>query len=329
MKILLTGATGFLGYRTLEKLVAEQVVERITATGRTIRESHQVLHPKVKYQLGDLTDPDFADSLVEQADHIIHAAALSSPWGQYTDFEEANVRTQRNLIGSAQYHNIKKYIYISSPSVYFNSRDRLNIKEADPLPRTFANAYAATKRIAEVMLENADLPYVILRPRALIGRGDTVIMPRLIRAYNEGRLKIIGDGKNIADLTPVANVADAIFLSLTAKPTALNNTYNITNGAPVKLWEAIADVLRKLEKVPPSKKVPFWLVNALARLMELKSRVTPMAEPALTTYSVGTLAKSMTLDISKAKDLLGFEPNMSIDEAVTEFVNWYKAHGES
>jgi nucleoside-diphosphate-sugar epimerase len=325
MKILLTGATGFLGYRTLEKLIDIDSVAEIIATGRTLKESHKVNHSKVNYKLGDLNMPQFINKLMNGVDCVIHVAALSSPWGKREAFVAANVTTQKNLIQAAKKNSIWRYIYISTPSMYFELNDKFNIKESDPLPRKYINAYAETKRLAEIELENAGIPYVILRPRALTGRGDTVIMPRLIRAYDEGRLKLIGDGENMADLTSVANVADAIVLALSTEK-GINQTYNISNGAPVKLWDSIATVLDKLGKTPPSRRVPFGIVKIIAKVMEIKSKMTNTKEPALTVYGVGILAKSMTMDISKAKNLLGYQPNVTTEEAIEEFVNWYIEH---
>ena len=120
----------------------------------------------------------------------------------------------KNLISVAKSHNIKRFIYVSTPSLYFNGTDRFDIKESDALPKKFINAYSKTKYEAEIELEKSAIPYVILRPRALIGRGDSIIMPRLIRVFQEGKLKIIGDGKNIVDLTSLSNVANSIELSL-------------------------------------------------------------------------------------------------------------------
>ncbi|WP_035842270.1 NAD-dependent epimerase/dehydratase family protein [Crocinitomix catalasitica] len=329
MKILLTGATGFLGYRSLEKLVELIDIEQVIASGRTLKASHTVGHEKVTYRLGDLEEVAFVESITEDIDIIIHAAALSSPWGKREEFERANVLTMQNLLKAAKKYDVQKIVFISTPSMYFEMRDKFDIKESDPLPSKFINAYAETKRLAEIELENSGIPYVILRPRALTGRGDTVIMPRLIRAYKEGRLKIIGDGKNLADLTAVSNVADAICLALKANGDAMNNTYNISDGNPVVLWESIAKVLLLLGHEPPSKNVPFWLVKTIAGGMENWTRLTTMKEPTLTKYGVGTLAKSLTMDISKAKTLLGYSPKMSTDEAIHEFVNWFKKNEES
>lgn len=326
MKLLLTGATGFLGFRTLERLAEMDEVVSVIATGRSIKETHKIDHPKVKYLLGDLSDAQFVNELVKNVDYVIHAAALSSPWGKYTDFEAANVQSQINLINALKNCNLKRFVYVSTPSIYFDTTNRLNIRETDPLPALFINAYSETKRLAEIELEKSGIPYVILRPRALTGRGDTVIMPRIIRAHDEGRLKIVGNGDNMVDLTSVENVVQAILLSLTADEKAVNQTYNITNGEPVNLWEKITFVLNLMGKELPQKKIPYSVVLMVAQLMEWKSKITNGKEPTLTKYGVGILAKSMTMDISKAKDLLGYNPLVSTDESIIEFVNWYIEH---
>jgi nucleoside-diphosphate-sugar epimerase len=328
MNVLLTGATGFLGWRTLEVLVKDPDIKQIIATGRTLKPTHIIEHKKVTYITGDLENKTFVRSLLKNTDTVVNAAALSSPWGDESLFENANVHTQINLIEASIEYGIKKFVFISSPSLYFKYKNRFEVKEEDALPQNLVNQYAKTKRKAEVLLISSGLTYVILRPRAIIGRGDTVIMPRLIRAFDEGRLKIIGDGKNHADLTSVENVANAIVLSIKAKGGAMNEIYNISNGAPVVLWDAISDVLTRLNRKPPTKKIPFKIIKLIAQFLELKSRLTNKAEPALTQYGVGTLAISLTMDISKAKNLLGYQPKVTTEEAIDEFVKWYTAHGE-
>jgi nucleoside-diphosphate-sugar epimerase len=229
-----------------------------------------------------------------------------------------------NLINAAKIHNIKRFVYVSTPSLYFNGQDRFEVKESEQLPTAFVNAYSKTKYEAELVLEKSGIPFVTLRPRALIGRGDTIIMPRLIRAFEEGKLKIIGDGKNIVDLTSLANVADSIELALFVNDAGLNQIYNITNGEPVQLWETIEKVLSLLGHKMNNKKVPYSVVKFVSQIMELKAKLTNYKEPALTTYGVGILAKSFTMDISKAKSLLGYSPKISTDEAIDEFVSWYR-----
>jgi nucleoside-diphosphate-sugar epimerase len=324
MKILLTGATGFLGFRTLEKLKEIDNIEKIVANGRNLKLGHIVIDNKIDYQFGDLSDRDLVAKLVQNIDIIIHAAALSSPWGKYEDFNKSNILSIENLIYAALKNNVKRFIFISSPSIYFELKDRLNIKESDPLPSGFINYYAETKYQAEKKLESSGLQYIILRPRAIIGRGDTVIMPRLIKAYDKKKLFILGDGKNIVDLTSVSNIVNAIILSINSDEKSLNNSYNITNGKPVALWEAISNVLTSLNRTIPNKKININVLMFLASLMELKAKLFGGREPVLTRYTAGTLGKSFTMDISKAKELLGYIPLVTTEESIEEFVKWYR-----
>jgi nucleoside-diphosphate-sugar epimerase len=330
MKVVLTGATGFLGQRTLEHLSQEDGIQLIVANGRKIRNEKELFrHDKVQYVLGDVSEDKFVRKLISGATHIIHAAGLSSPWGTFDEFEKANLNSQKNLIAAAKENKIERYIHVSTPSMYFELDNKFGVKESDALPKKMVNNYALTKRLAEIELINSNLPFVILRPRALIGRGDTVIMPRLIRAHKEGRLKIIGDGENLADLTSVINVAEAIRLSLFTKGDGLNQIYNITNDEPVVLWDSISWMFEQLGLNPPRKKIPFRIVYFIASLLELRAKILNKSEPSLTKYGVGTLSKSITLDISKAKDLLNYSPLMNNKQGMEEFINWYRENEKS
>jgi len=324
MNILLTGATGFLGFRTLERLVQLSSVRKIVATGRILQKSREILNPKVEYVLGDLKDKLFVSTILKDIDIVINTASLSSPWGSEDDFYLANVLTQKHIITSSENLGVKRFIYISSPSIYYNGEDRIMVKENDPLPTRFVNNYSKTKREAEVLLENSNLNYIIIRPRAIIGRGDTVIMPRLIKAHSDGRLKIIGNGENKVDLTSVNNVVESIILSMNAPDGALNNAYNITDRNPVSLWSSINYVLKGIGKEKVNKTVNFRVAYFAAFLLEFVSRWITKKEPSLTRYSVGVLSKNFTLDVSKAEKLLNYNPVITTEKSIEEFINWYK-----
>ena len=328
MKILVTGATGFLGSRLIEKLNSLNYINEIIATGRKLRRTHIVESQKIKYILGDLSDKVFVNQITSEVDILINCASLSSPWGTYLDFEKANIHTQINLIEACKTNKVKKIIYISSPGVYYEFKDIIGISEKDPLPKTFVNHYAKTKFLAEELLKSSKLPYVILRPKAIIGRGDQVIVPRLIKAYDEQKLKIVGNGKNLIDLTPVSNVVDAIILAIN-NDKAINQTFNLSNGKPVKLWDVVNYVLKKLDRSIVTKKVPFWIAYIVSHLYELNSKVFNTGEPATTRYSIGVLAKSFTLNIQKANNVLKYVPNQTTEEAIEEFLKWYKTSEEN
>lgn len=321
--ILVTGATGFLGSRLVER-IAENEAMTITATGRSLKPHNRVDAPNVRYELGDLTDDAFVARLVQGQDAIVHAAALSSPWGSKRAFWASNVRPTELLVRAAETHGVDRLVLISTPSMYFQMKSQWDLKEEDTLPKPI-NQYAASKREAERVVEASGIPYVILRPRALLGRGDTVILPRIIRAHQEGRLRQMGPGLNRVDMTPVSNVVDAIVLSLNAPEQALNQTYNISNGDPIALWPFLNDTLDKLGLTPISKSIPLPVVLMVARLMEWHARwLNQNREPALTVYGVGTLSMDFSMDISKAQRLLGYTPNQTVEEAMDEFVAWHK-----
>ncbi len=326
MRILITGATGFLGSKTVESFANHSEFDQIVATGRTLTASRKVNKDHVTYRLGELSDPEFVESLfADRIDLVVNCASLSSPWGAYEDFYEANVVTQKLLIDQSLKNNVHRFIYISSPSVYFQFKNQFDVTENTPLPTQMVNDYARTKLEAEHLLEASGLTYVTLRPRALVGAGDTVIMPRLVRSYEQGKLKIMGSGKNLVDLTPVSNMVDAIYLATKADQTNCNEVYNISNGKPIELWQAINEILAKIGYSPIKKKVPYWLLLTVATLMEFIAKFfNSNKEPTLTPYSVGVLAHSFTLNIDKARTKLNYEPRQTVQEAMEEFANWYK-----
>ena len=329
MRVLVCGATGFLGSHVVRRLAAREDVEHVVAAGRTRKAVHDVAHDKVEYVLGDLAEAATVAALFSGAPtHVVNCASLSSPWGRAADFERANVTTQALLIAAAEGYGVERYVYISSPSIYALDGTRLGVRESDPLPRRYVNHYARTKVAAERLLAASALDYVTLRPRDIVGAGDTVIMPRLLRAHDRGRLRVVGSGRNVVDLTPVRSVVAAVERALAPDlPTeALREAYNVTNGDPVELWPTVNGVLARLGRPEVTRRIPRWLGLAAAGLAEGRARLTPgQPEPALTRYGIRVLADSTTLDIAKARKRLGYAPAHSLDEALDEYVAWHNA----
>ncbi|MFN8673256.1 MAG: NAD-dependent epimerase/dehydratase family protein [Candidatus Sericytochromatia bacterium] len=326
MKILVTGATGFLGKRIVQKLIENKNYE-VLATGRNEKAIKELNMLNIKTFQGSLEDENFVNKIGEGLDLIVHSAALSSPWGKYEEFYNANVLSTKNIIYSAKKNNIKRIVNISTPSIYFDYTDRFDIKE-NFLPNKFVNFYAQTKYEAEKIMSQANnnnLETISLRPRAIIGAGDTTIMPRLLKAQQEGKLKIIGSGENIVDVSSAANVVEAVELSIKASKDAMGESYNITNGTPVKLWWLIEEVLSKLGYKLNKNKIPFEVGYTVAKILETKAKFSrDYKEPVLTCYGIGILAKSMTMNIDKAKNKLEYNPIQTTEETIDEFINWWK-----
>jgi nucleoside-diphosphate-sugar epimerase len=138
-------------------------------------------------------------------------------------------------------------------------------------------------------------------------------------------LPIIGDGQNIADLTYVENVVDALLLCAESPASTLGQKYNITNGEPVRLWDMVRKLAEAVGYPQPTRHVSYKVADALACALEIVYRLIPgQPEPPLTRYSVGVLANSTTLDISAARRNLGYQPRVSIDEGFQKFITWWK-----
>ena len=328
--ILVTGASGFLGGQLAYSLSGKRE-EVIRATSRKPL-ALQMTRRNCQYIQGDLSSKDFCDLVTKDIGFIVHCAALSSPWGSYADFENANIIATDNLLKAAINNGVKRFIFISSPSIYADNTDKLNIKESDSLPPLGINFYAQTKLIAEQIVlsaNNKGIETLSLRPRAIIGAGDTVIFPRLINAYKQNKLKIIGDGQLICDITCVKNVIYAIERALVTGEKALGLAYNITNDNPVKLWDVINHLLMELGLVPVSAKIPKKVAMAYAGFQEWKYiHFHKNKEPPLTKFGISSLSNSITLNIDRAKQLLDYHPVQTLEQGIDEFIKWYKQQNE-
>lgn len=327
MKVIITGGTGFLGKRLASRL--SEIGFDVLAIGRCRDVGDQLSSAGIPFESVDLTNLDKTISIFQGADMVVHCAALSSPWGTYREFYRANVDVTKNVISACQQCRIKRLIHVSTPSIYFDGNNRFNVNESEPLPAKSINNYATTKRLAEKEVERAfknGLDTITIRPRGIFGAGDTSIFPRLIMINKRGILPLINQGRALVDLTHVDNVVEALVLCLRASRDVAGETFNITNADPRPLFEILTILFEAIGEPFRGKRVPYGLIYYTAACMEtLYRHFAIKREPPLTRYSVGVIAKSMTLDISKAQKLIGYEPVTSIEDGIEEFAKWWRS----
>jgi len=217
---------------------------------------------------------------------------------------------------------------LSSPSIYFDGHSHLNIKE-DQVPRRFNNHYAATKYLAEQKVFGAmefGLEVIALRPRFVTGAGDTSIFPRLLNMQRKKRLSIVGNGLNKVDFTSMQNLNEAMLSSLLAMGSALGKAYNISNGTPVPLWDAVNYVMRRMQVPQVTRYRSYGLAYSAAALNEAACMLWPgRPEPTLSRLGMQVMSKDFTLDISRARHYLEYEPKVSLWTALDEFCAWWQA----
>ncbi|MBC8163667.1 MAG: NAD-dependent epimerase/dehydratase family protein [Roseiflexaceae bacterium] len=313
MQVLVTGGTGFLGSYLARALLAQG--HQVRLLGRNFAPVQHLLAQGAIALPADLRDRAAVVAACAGADVVYHAGAKSEPWGRRADFHAINVGGTAHVIAGCQAHAVRRLVYISSPSVIFTGRDQHLLAEAQPYPRRFTSVYAHTKKLGEDLVNQAiGLETVIIRPKALFGPGDTALLPRLISAARAGRLPLIGDGRNQVDLSYVENVADALVLALDA-PRAVGNTYTITNGEHVRLWDVIFELLQALGLSTQLRRIPLALALVAAGAMELRAAASGQ-EPLLTRYTAAILARTQTYDITAARRDLGYNPRVSVAEGV-------------
>jgi nucleoside-diphosphate-sugar epimerase len=315
--VILTGATGFLGGHLAANLRARGA--RVSAIGRNpaaLKKLAETGCEVIPLDLGEGVCPP----VPEGAEVMIHAAALSSPWGRHADFHRANVIGTRTALEMARRAGVRRFVHISTPSVYFRFEDQENVKENKVLPPP-VNAYAQTKGVAErIVLEAGDLDPVVLRPRGIYGPGDTAILPRLLQAARKGPLPLVRDGSARTDLTHVEDVVAAVLAGMGTETRTLEEKgriFNVSGGEPLRIRD-IVEAACKAAGVPVRwRAVPVGALMAYASALETLGKILPgRPEPRITRYGAGLFAYTQTLNLDRARDGLGWLPRVGYAEGL-------------
>ena len=324
-KVLVTGGGGFLG---------KAIVRRLVDRGDQVRSLARNFYPELEKMgvdqiQGDISDSETVARACDNRTIVYHVAAKPPPWGRYADYHQTNVVGTQNVIDSCLDQNQSNLIFTSTPSVVHNGKDIEGADESMPYPKKFSGHYAKTKAIAEQLVVKAarnKLKTIILRPHKIWGPGDNQILTRLVaRAH---KLKQIGHGNNLIDVTYIDDAADAHILAadkLKAHPGLSGNIYFISQGEPVLAWYMVNEFLKAAGCSPVKKSVPFRIAWVTGALLEVIYKVLHLSkEPYITRFLVETVSQSNWFTINAAKRDLGYTPQISIDEGLRRLEEWLK-----
>ena len=313
MRILVTGASGFVGGRFMERMRDRPGVE-VHGVGR------RALN-RPDYTAVDLSRPF---DLPFTPDVVVHAAARATPWGRAIDYQRDNVDATREVIAFCRRRGLPRLVYVSSSSVFYRAEHQLGITETSPIGPRFMNEYAATKYAGERLVSAYPGSSVIVRPRAVFGPGDTVLFPRILAAARAGRLPLFTTSgpPAMGDLIYVDSLVDYLFEAATRAQVA--EAYNVTNNQPVVIQEFLLDVFARLGLPAPTRRVSVSTAMAVAGVTEVAYRWLRLAgEPPVTRFGVGVFAWSKTFDVTRALTDLG-PPSVSLEDGRDAFIRWQR-----
>jgi nucleoside-diphosphate-sugar epimerase len=239
------------------------------------------------------------------------------------DFYSTNVIGSENVLKAMKLHGISKLVYTSTPSVAFGENSLEGVDESTPYPKDYLSHYAKTKSLAEQLILAAntkELSTMALRPHLIFGPGDLNIVPRVIKAQRLGRLKIVGDGDNLVDVTYVENAALAHVMALEKlEPHAAiaGKAYFLGQG-PIKLWDFTNDILKRSGLHPVTKKIPLKRAYAIGYFIECFLKIFHLfhVHPPMTRFIALQLGKSHYFNHHNLESDLGFKPEISIEEGL-------------
>lgn len=321
MKCLVTGGGGFLGLYVVEQLCARGESVRVFCRGRYPRLDEL----GVETVQGDVRDADAVAAACVDVDVVFHVAALPGVWGPWKIYYDINTQGTQHVIEACREQSVPKLLYTSSPSVVFDGHPHENVNETYPYPdeKTYLCHYPHTKALAEraVLAANDEtLATVSLRPHLIWGPRDSQLLPRLLRRAKSGRLRRVGDGRNLVSMTYVENAAAAHLQAcdaLSPGSAVAGQAFFINEPQPVNLWQWIDELLGKAGLPPVRKAISAKAAWRFGAVLETVYRLFHLpGEPSMTRFLASELSGSHYYDIGKARRDFDYRPVVSIEEGM-------------
>lgn len=313
-----TGGSGFIGGHLIRRLVRDGWSVR--ALARSESSAAKVRAAGAEAVMGDLFDVDALRAGAEGCEYAFHAAAALGDWGKREDFVRGNVDGTRNALVACRGAGVRRFVHVGTEAALLVGRPLVNVDETAPLQPDSKAHYPATKAIAEQLVLDAsddEFETVVLRPRLVWGPGDTTIVPELEKAVEKGRFSWIGGGRHLTSTTHVDNVVEGLVLAAT-KGTP-GNAYFVTDGEPVQFRAFITELMAANGVTMPDKSAPAGVAGPLAAAAEGLWSVLPLkGAPPITRLAVWLSSQECTIDISKARRELGYEPVKTVDQGLAE-----------
>lgn len=329
MRILVTGASGFLGGHLIEEMVSKGydvigMVRKSSYTGflRSLG---------VELRMGDLTAPESLSQATEDIDVVIHLAAYYTFFGKKDLYRKVNVEGTRLLLEAALKNGVGRFIYCSSTEAIGPVKNPP--AEEDSLQNP-SYEYGRSKLEAEKVVRSyggRGIEYSILRPSGIYGpRNVNDISYWFITAFAKNALPtriMVGDGKNLIQFAHVKDVVQGFLLVLEKSEVSKNQTYFISEDRAYTYLEVYRILAELCNRKPPRIHVPPILAKTFVMPVELFNRLRGKVDFTWRTSTVNDLTSNRAYSVSKAMRDLGFRPKYDLKTGLKETIEWYRENG--
>jgi len=327
MRALVTGATGMLGARLVERLVGEGWSVRALARDRSKAGWLEALGARVA--AGDLTDPGSLHAAAIGCDAVFNAAAAIGSGSDHEAFRRVNVTGTTNVLAAAAAAG-SRLVHVSSTSVFGRHRYRSTpTDESAPLPELpAADAYGRSKQEAERLVLDAHaqgrVRAAVVRPPVMYGRRDRQFAPRLGPVLERGVFPLIGGGRTTLTLVHADAVADGAIRAATTDR-AEGRVYHLTNDFEVTVADLVRFASRGLGRRVLAPRVPMavgrvaFKALALALVAAGRRDLAPHAEGLLQ-----MLTRDNPFTSERARRELRWSPVIGPPEGLSEAFRWWR-----
>lgn len=326
MRILITGATGFVGGHLVE--ACQRKGWHVTALARPSSDTKALEAAGVAVVRCEPTDGAALRNAIAEIDVIANCAAKIGDWGPHEDYIKANVDNLRVLLDACKGQALARFIHLSSLGVYA-AKHHHGTDETTPAATSHRDGYSHSKALAEKLVlqyeRDFGLPAVVLRPGFIYGPRDSNVMPRIIDTLRRRAARYPGaKGTRALNTIFVRNLIDAIFLAI-MNDQAVGQIYNLTDGEFVSKRRFIEKIADAMGLPYPTLTPPYWFAWMVTWLADKRAHLIKANDaPAFNFTRLKFMGLNLDFSIEKAKRELGYRPRYSFDEAMSETMSWYR-----
>ena len=323
-RVLVTGATGFTGGHLARVLV------RAGCNLRAFVRNPDALHPDLRHRVevaqGDIRDSQAVDAAVTGCDHVFHLAAIfrdaSVRESVYTD---VNATGTQHVLDACERHGVRRLVHCSTVGVHGHVSD---VPADEDAPFNPGDEYQRSKLDAEMRVwdwfARTSIPTTVVRPAGIHGPGDLRFL-KLFRGIKRGYFVMLGSGRTLYHVVFIDDAVQ-VFLRAAVADAAVGEAFHACGPRYVTLNKLVAIIAKVLGAHPPRLRLPVWPVYLAGALAE--AVFVPLGRnPPLYRRRVDFFTHDRAFSIEKAQRLLGYEPQVDLEQGIRATARWYESQG--